>query len=95
MRSERINSCFALLEQNMTLLGLTGVEDRLQFGVPQTLEAFRHAGIRLWMLTGDKVETATCVAISAGFKTRQQTFIKFLAAVCFRLVIRSLLSLLF
>jgi phospholipid-translocating ATPase len=32
------------------------------------------AGIQIWMLTGDKVETATCIAISAGFKNRRQQF---------------------
>jgi len=36
--------------------------------VVQTLESLRNAGIQIWMLTGDKVETATCIAISAGLK---------------------------
>ena len=38
--------------------------------VQQTLEGLRSAGIKVWMLTGDKVETATCIAISAGLKSR-------------------------
>lgn len=37
-----------------------------------TIESLRSAGIQVWMLTGDKVETATCIAISAGFKDRRQ-----------------------
>jgi phospholipid-translocating ATPase len=40
--------------------------------VALTIEALRSAGIQIWMLTGDKVETATCIAMSAGFKSRHQ-----------------------
>ena len=58
------------LETDMELLGITGVEDKLQVYVQQTLENLRSAGIKVWMLTGDKVETATCIAISAGLKSR-------------------------
>jgi phospholipid-translocating ATPase len=56
----------------MELLGITGVEDKLQDEVALTIESLRGAGIQVWMLTGDKVETATCIAISAGFKSRRQ-----------------------
>lgn len=58
----------------MELLGITGVEDKLQNEVAITIQAIRNAGIQVWMLTGDKVETATCIAISAGFKDRRQEF---------------------
>jgi phospholipid-translocating ATPase len=44
----------------------------LQNEVAITIESLRSAGIQVWMLTGDKVETATCIAISAGFKDRRQ-----------------------
>jgi len=54
----------------MELLGVTGVEDRLQDDVAVVIESLRNAGIQVWMLTGDKVETATCIAISAGFKKK-------------------------
>lgn len=56
----------------MELLGVTGVEDKLQDEVALTIESLRGAGIQVWMLTGDKVETATCIAMSAGFKSRYQ-----------------------
>ena len=46
--------------------------DKLQNEVAITIESLRAAGIQVWMLTGDKVETATCIAISAGFKDRRQ-----------------------
>lgn len=50
------------IEQNMELLGVTGIEDRLQDGVSETLAALRAAGIRIWVLTGDKIETAVNIA---------------------------------
>ncbi|KAA8915734.1 hypothetical protein TRICI_002116 [Trichomonascus ciferrii] len=60
------------LEHDLELLGLTGVEDRLQKDMKSSLELLRNAGIRIWMLTGDKVETARCVAISAKLVSRGQ-----------------------
>ncbi|KAG1146885.1 hypothetical protein G6F37_005178 [Rhizopus arrhizus] len=61
-----------VLESNLELLGLTGVEDKLQEGVKNTLEQMRNAGLRVWMLTGDKIETATCIAISSKLVARNQ-----------------------
>ena len=52
------------IENNLELVGMTGVEDKLQDDVCKTLEHLRKAGIRVWMLTGDKVETAICIARS-------------------------------
>ena len=56
----------------MELLGITGVEDMLQEDIQQTIESLRNAGIAIWMLTGDKVETAQCIAISTGLKQATQ-----------------------
>ena len=60
------------LEHNLEVLGVTGVEDKLQKNVKSSLELLRNAGIKIWMLTGDKVETARCVAISAKLVSRTQ-----------------------
>lgn len=60
------------LEKDLELLGLTGVEDKLQDDVKNTLESLRNAGLKIWMLTGDKIETATCIAISAKLIARNQ-----------------------
>lgn len=60
------------LETDLELLGVTGVEDRLQKDVKPSLELLRNAGIKIWMLTGDKVETARCVAISSKLVARNQ-----------------------
>ena len=46
-REEKIRRAIALLENNLELVGLTGVEDRLQDNIQETLEAVRHAGIRV------------------------------------------------
>ncbi|KIL64320.1 hypothetical protein M378DRAFT_192664 [Amanita muscaria Koide BX008] len=61
-----------ILEHDLELLGLTGVEDKLQDDVKSTLEILRNAGIKIWMLTGDKIETARCIAISTKLVSRNQ-----------------------
>ncbi|KAF8900131.1 aminophospholipid-transporting P-type ATPase [Gymnopilus junonius] len=60
------------LEHDLELLGLTGVEDKLQDDVKPTLELLRNAGVKIWMLTGDKVETARVIAISTKLVARGQ-----------------------
>uniref|UniRef100_A0A7M4EY34 Phospholipid-transporting ATPase n=1 Tax=Crocodylus porosus TaxID=8502 RepID=A0A7M4EY34_CROPO len=50
------------IEKNLHLLGATGVEDRLQEGVPETIANLRKAGLQIWVLTGDKQETAINIA---------------------------------
>lgn len=60
------------LEKDLELLGLTGVEDKLQLDVKSSIELLRNAGIKIWMLTGDKVETAKCVSINARLISRGQ-----------------------
>ncbi|TNY20194.1 putative NEO1-P-type ATPase [Rhodotorula diobovata] len=60
------------LEHDLELLGVTGVEDKLQEDVKMTIELLRNAGIKIWMLTGDKIETATCIAISTKLVSRGQ-----------------------
>ncbi|CAG8503587.1 1121_t:CDS:10 [Cetraspora pellucida] len=62
----------SFLEQDLELLGVTGVEDKLQDEVKNTLELLRNAGLKIWMLTGDKIETATCIAVSSKLVSRNQ-----------------------
>ena len=57
-RTEKIEQAGALIERNLELAGATAIEDKLQDGVPEAIEKLRRAGIKLWMLTGDKRETA-------------------------------------
>ncbi|XP_065778267.1 probable phospholipid-transporting ATPase IIA isoform X2 [Muntiacus reevesi] len=71
-RSLKVATVIESLEMEMELLCLTGVEDQLQADVRPTLETLRNAGIKVWMLTGDKLETATCTAKNAHLVTRSQ-----------------------
>jgi P-type E1-E2 ATPase len=50
------------MERNLYLIGATAVEDKLQDGVPLVLRDLLKAGINIWMLTGDKMETAENIA---------------------------------
>ncbi|XP_055637865.1 probable phospholipid-transporting ATPase IIA isoform X1 [Toxorhynchites rutilus septentrionalis] len=71
-RVTKVSAVIESLEREMELLCLTGVEDRLQDRVRPTLELLRNAGIKIWMLTGDKLETATCIAKSSHLVGRNQ-----------------------
>ncbi|KAF3771031.1 hypothetical protein M406DRAFT_87833 [Cryphonectria parasitica EP155] len=64
-RQERIEAAAELIEQNFDLAGATAIEDKLQHGVPETIDMLRRAEIKVWMLTGDKRETAVNIAHSA------------------------------
>lgn len=64
-RQERIESAADLLEHGFDLAGATAIEDKLQEGVPETIDKMRRANIKIWMLTGDKRETAINIAQSA------------------------------
>ncbi|RWS10698.1 putative phospholipid-transporting ATPase IF-like protein [Dinothrombium tinctorium] len=63
-RKQRLAATYAKIEANLTVLGATAVEDRLQDGVPETIADLKLAGIKVWVLTGDKLETAVSVAYS-------------------------------
>ncbi|XP_070693411.1 phospholipid-transporting ATPase VB [Pempheris klunzingeri] len=65
-REELVMDTAVQLEKNLSLLGATGIEDRLQESVPDTIVALREAGIQVWVLTGDKPETA----VNIGYACR-------------------------
>ena len=71
-RKEKMAEIISKLEYDMEFLCVSGVEDLLQDEVATTIENLRNAGMKIWMLTGDKVETATCISISAGIKGKNQ-----------------------
>lgn len=66
----KISKIVEELEKDMDFLGIVAVEDRLQENISKTIENLRNAGIKIWMLTGDKAETAKCIAISTAIKER-------------------------
>lgn len=57
-RESKIEKISDELEQDLRLLGATAIEDRLQDGVPETIADLKRAGIKIWVATGDKLETA-------------------------------------
>lgn len=61
-RDYLLNTLYKKYEVNLKLIGATAVEDTLQEGVPETINNLKEAGIKVWLLTGDKVETAISVA---------------------------------
>jgi phospholipid-translocating ATPase len=64
-RQERIEAAGEVIEQSLDLIGASAIEDKLQKGVPETIDRLRRANIKIWMLTGDKRETAINIAHSA------------------------------
>ncbi|KAL5799575.1 hypothetical protein ACOSQ4_032459 [Xanthoceras sorbifolium] len=61
------------LENNLCLLGASAIEDKLQKGVPEAIESLRTAGINVWVLTGDKQETAISIGYSSKLLTSKMT----------------------
>ncbi|KAK4170067.1 hypothetical protein QBC43DRAFT_251043 [Cladorrhinum sp. PSN259] len=64
-RESMLESAVDSIESSLSLLGASGIEDKLQVGVPETISRLRRANIKIWMLTGDKRETAVNIAQSA------------------------------
>ncbi|KAH3678349.1 hypothetical protein WICMUC_001582 [Wickerhamomyces mucosus] len=65
-REEKMEEVADSIERELTLLGGTAIEDRLQDGVPDSIALLSKAGIKLWVLTGDKVETAINIGFSCN-----------------------------
>ena len=61
-----INECYEEIENDLNLIGATVVEDKLQDQVPETIRDLRLAGIKIWVLTGDKIDTAENIALSCN-----------------------------
>uniref|UniRef100_A0A8C5A8V3 Phospholipid-transporting ATPase n=1 Tax=Gadus morhua TaxID=8049 RepID=A0A8C5A8V3_GADMO len=69
LREERLAAAYEQIEQHMTLLGATAIEDKLQEGVPETIAILSLANIKIWVLTGDKQETAVNIGYSCKMLT--------------------------
>ncbi|KAL1355163.1 hypothetical protein AAHE18_05G094800 [Arachis hypogaea] len=57
-RERKLDEVAELIEHDLILIGSTAIEDKLQEGVPACIETLKRAGIKIWVLTGDKIETA-------------------------------------
>ncbi|KIX96727.1 uncharacterized protein Z520_07446 [Fonsecaea multimorphosa CBS 102226] len=76
-REDRLEEVADRIERELTLLGGTAIEDRLQDGVPDTIALLGQAGIKLWVLTGDKVETAINIGFSCNLLSNEMDLILF------------------
>uniref|UniRef100_A0A3Q3J034 Phospholipid-transporting ATPase n=1 Tax=Monopterus albus TaxID=43700 RepID=A0A3Q3J034_MONAL len=65
-REDQLDVVYEEIEQGLKLLGATAVEDKLQEGVPQTIACLGLADIKIWVLTGDKLETAMNIGYSCN-----------------------------
>ncbi|EGR33087.1 phospholipid-translocating p-type flippase family protein, putative [Ichthyophthirius multifiliis] len=63
-RQEKLEEIQNQIEQNLMLLGATAIDDMLQDDVASTIQSMKQAGIKVWVLTGDKVESAISIAFS-------------------------------
>ncbi|KAI9838893.1 MAG: hypothetical protein M1819_004101 [Sarea resinae] len=76
-RDTKLETVSDEIERELTLLGGTAIEDRLQDGVPDTIALLGDAGIKLWVLTGDKVETAINIGFSCNLLDNEMDLIVF------------------
>ncbi|KAI8997635.1 hypothetical protein BDB01DRAFT_846265 [Pilobolus umbonatus] len=74
-RDEQIESVCEEIETSLTLIGGTAIEDKLQDGVPETIAVLAEAGIKIWVLTGDKVETAINIGFACNLLTKDMLLI--------------------
>ena len=71
-KAKIVEQCYDEIEQNLELIGATMVEDKLQDKVPETIKDLRMAGIKIWVLTGDKIDTAENIALSCNLISKSQ-----------------------
>ncbi|XP_077210179.1 aminophospholipid ATPase 3 isoform X3 [Tasmannia lanceolata] len=65
-REKKLDEVADLIEKDLILIGSTAIEDKLQDGVPSCIETLSRAGIKIWVLTGDKMETAINIAYACS-----------------------------
>ncbi|CAK5277213.1 unnamed protein product [Mycena citricolor] len=74
-REELVESVSSEIECDLRLLGATAIEDRLQDGVPETIADLKRAGIKIWVATGDKLETAIAIGHSTNLIGKESNII--------------------
>jgi phospholipid-transporting ATPase len=75
-RSAIVDKICLEMEKDLMMIGITAIEDRLQDKVPETLQFFLSAGVIVWMLTGDKRETAVTIAATSSLANPQEDYIE-------------------
>jgi phospholipid-transporting ATPase len=74
-RADELDKAAELIEYDFTLLGATAIEDKLQDGVPDTIHTLQEAGIKVWVLTGDRQETAINIGMSCKLISEDMTLL--------------------
>ncbi|KZT35488.1 phospholipid-translocating P-type ATPase [Sistotremastrum suecicum HHB10207 ss-3] len=74
-RDAQVEAVSSDMEADLRLLGATAIEDRLQDGVPETIADLKIAGIKVWVATGDKLETAIAIGYSTNLIARDSNLI--------------------
>ncbi|CAE7183194.1 unnamed protein product, partial [Rhizoctonia solani] len=74
-REEKIEAVSDEIERELRLLGATAIEDRLQDGVPKAIADLKRAGIKVWVATGDKLETAIAIGYSTNLISKDANLI--------------------
>eukprot|EP00698_Gefionella_okellyi_P014854 TRINITY_DN4136_c0_g2_i1.p1 TRINITY_DN4136_c0_g2~~TRINITY_DN4136_c0_g2_i1.p1 ORF type:complete len:1193 (-),score=298.49 TRINITY_DN4136_c0_g2_i1:16-3594(-) len=75
-REELMGEVAERIEQELVVCGASAIEDKLQLGVPQAIEVLEQANIKVWMLTGDKQETAINIGFACSLINAEFTQIK-------------------
>ena len=74
-REDHIERVSNSIEQDLILLGATAIEDKLQDGVPEAISDLKRAGMKVWVLTGDKLETAVAIGYTTHLLTAETNLI--------------------
>ena len=75
-RKQELENIYDMFERDLVLLGATVVEDRLQDKVAETIEALRNGDIKVWVLTGDKLETAESIGFASKLLTPEMEIMR-------------------
>ncbi|ORX90477.1 phospholipid-translocating P-type ATPase [Basidiobolus meristosporus CBS 931.73] len=70
-RDEEMEECCSEIEKDLILIGATAIEDKLQENVPDCILSLRQAGMKVWVLTGDKMETAINIGFACNLLTNE------------------------
>ena len=74
-RQEELDKAAEMIERDLVLIGATAIEDKLQDGVPDTIHTMMDAGIKVWVLTGDRQETAINIGYSCRLITPEMNLV--------------------
>ena len=88
-RQDLLDSCVESIESGLNFVGVSGIEDRLQAGVPETISTLLAANIKIWILTGDRAETAVNTACLSGILKSHHRLIKLDKPECLHELIAS------